>query len=200
MGVWDFVIGILFGILLGAVSFVVQTSRRTAIRATYSGEIAKSLVRRPPVQLNFLKETGQQIFVIRLAGFLFFGTIVGVENRIRALLEDDAFRDRPLRFLILDVAQINGIDFSAAVTITRINRLLQRRGVQLVVSSLDVDGEIRQALGNVGLFEDELEVKIFADLNGALEHCENKLLTTLYRQQEQRRSKIITSHVDVPRS
>jgi SulP family sulfate permease len=200
MGVWDFVIGILFGILLAAVSFVVQTSRRTAIRATYSGEIAKSLVRRPPVQLNFLKEAGQQIFLIRLAGFLFFGTIVGVENCIRALLEDDAFRDRPLRFLILDMAQINGIDFSAAVAFTRINRLLQKRGVQLVISSLDVDGEIGQALGNVGLFEDELEVENFVDLNVALGHCENKLLTTLYRQQEQRRSKKVASHLDVPRS
>lgn len=200
MGVWDFVVGILFGILLAAVSFVVQTSRRTAIRATFSGEVAKSLVRRPPVQLNFLKEAGQQIFLIRLAGFLFFGTIVGVENRIRALLEEDAFRDRPLRFLILDMAQINGIDFSAAEAFTRINRLLQKRGVQLVVSSLDVNGEIGQALGNVGLFEDELEVEIFTDLNVALEHCENKLLTALYRQQEQRRSKRIASHLDVPRS
>ncbi|KAK5053925.1 hypothetical protein LTR84_001887 [Exophiala bonariae] len=198
MGVWDFVVGILFGIVLAAVSFVVQTSRRSAIRATYSGEIAKSLVRRPPVQLNFLKEAGQQIFLIRLAGFLFFGTIVGVENRIRALLEDDAFRDRPLRFLILDMAQINGIDFSAAEAFTRINRLLQKRGVQLIVSSLDVDGEIGQALGNVGLFGDELKVEIFTDLNVALEHCENKLLTALYRQQEHRRTKRI--HLDVPRS
>lgn len=198
MGVWDFVVGILFGIVLAAVSFVVQTSRRSAIRATYSGEIAKSLVRRPPVQLNFLKEAGQQIFLIRLSGFLFFGTIVGVENRIRALLEDDAFRDRPLRFLILDMAQINGIDFSAAEAFTRINRLLQKRGVQLIVSSLDVDGEIGQALGNVGLFGDELEVEIFSDLNVALEHCENKLLTALYRQQEHRRNRRSASHLDVP--
>lgn len=200
MGVWDFVVGILFGIVLAAVSFVVQTSRRSAIRATYSGEIAKSLVRRPPVQLNFLKEAGQQIFLIRLAGFLFFGTIVGVENRIRALLEDDAFRDRPLRYLILDMAQINGIDFSAAEAFTRINRLLQKRGVQLIVSSLDVDGEIGQALGNVGLFEDDLKVEIFTDLNVALEHCENKLLTALYRQQEHRRTKRTVPHLDVPRS
>ena len=100
MGAWDFVVGILVGIVLAALSFVVQTSRRTAIRATYSGQIANSLVRRPPVQLKFLKETGHQTFLIKLAGYLFFGTIVGVENRIRALLADDAFRDRPLRFLV----------------------------------------------------------------------------------------------------
>lgn len=200
MGVWDFVVGILVGILLAALSFVVQTSRRTAIRATYSGQVAKSLVRRPPVQLKFLKETGQQIFLIKLTGYLFFGTIVGVETRIRALLAEDAFRDRPLRFLILDMAQINGIDFSAAEAFTRINRLLQKRGVEFIVSSLDVDGEIGQALHNVGLFSAESDVEIFPDLNVALEHCENKLLTALYRQQEHRSTKHVGSHVDVPRT
>jgi SulP family sulfate permease len=200
MGAWDFVIGIFVGIVLAALSFVLETSRRTAIRATYSGEIAKSLVRRPPVQLKFLRETGQQIFLIKLSGFLFFGTIVGVENRIRALLADDAFRDRPLRFLVLDMAQINGIDYSAAEAFTRIDRLLKKRGVELVISSLDVDGEIGQALRSVGLFAEDTSVEIFPDLNVALEHCENKLLTALYRQQEQRRTKRIASHLDVPRS
>lgn len=202
MGVWDFVIGILVGIVLAAVSFVVQTSRRTAIRGTYSGQVAKSLVRRPPVQLKFLKETGHQIFLIKLAGFLFFGTIVGVENRIRALLEEDAFRDRPLRFLILDMAHINGIDFSAAEAFTRINRLLQKRKVELVISGMNLDGEIGQALRNVGLFAEDSEVQIFTDLNDALEHCENKLLTALYRQQEHRRAKRVSAppHLDVPRS
>lgn len=107
MGIWDFVAGILVGIVLAALNFVVQTSRRTAIRAEYSGEVAKSTVRRPPVQLKYLKETGQQTFVIKLAGFLFFGTIVGVENRIRALLADDAFDSRPLRFVILDMSSIH---------------------------------------------------------------------------------------------
>nr|KAK5435882.1 hypothetical protein LTR18_009884 [Exophiala xenobiotica] len=200
MGVWDFVIGILVGIVLAAVSFVVQTSRRTAIRATYSGQVAKSLVRRPPVQLKFLRETGQQIFLIKLAGFLFFGTIVGVENRIRALLADDAFSDRPLRFLVLDMGHINGIDFSAAEAFTRINRLLQKRDVMLIISGLDVDGEVGQALHNVGLFTEDSEVEIFADLNDALVHCENELLTALYRQQEHRRTKRAASHLDVPRN
>lgn len=199
MGAWDFVIGILVGIVLAALSFVVQTSRRTAIRATYSGEIAKSLVRRPPVQLKFLKETGEQIFLIKLAGYLFFGTIVGVENRIRALLADDAFRDRPLRFLVLDMAHINGVDYSAAEAFTRIHRLLQKRGVEFVVSSLNIDGEIGQALRSVGLFAEDSGVELFPDLNVALEHCENNLLTALYRQQEQRRTKRIGTHLDVPR-
>ncbi len=200
MGVWDFVIGILIGIILAALNFVVQTSRRTAIRATYSGEVASSTVRRPPLQLRFLRQAGCQLFIIKLAGFLFFGTIVGVENRIRALLEDDAFLNRPLQFLVLDMTNINGIDYSAAEAFTRINRLLQKRGVQLVVSGLDIQSEIGESLRNVGLFEDELDVEIFLTMNEALEFCENRLLRAFYKHQEHQRHRRTASHLEVPKA
>lgn len=199
MGVYDFVFGILVGIILAALNFVVQTSRRTAIRAEYSGQVANSTVRRPPVQRKFLKEVGRQIFVIKMAGFLFFGTIVGVETRVRALLQEDAFTNRPLRYLVLDMTSINGIDFSAAEAFTRINRLLKHRGVTMVISGLDIEGEIGQSLRNVGLFGEDNEVEIFYDLNEALEFCENNLLRALYRQQEYRRSRRPSVLLAVPR-
>lgn len=200
MGVWDFVAGILVGIILAALNFVVQTSRRTAIRAEYSGEVAQSTVRRPPVQLKFLKETGQQTFVIKLAGFLFFGTIVGVENRIRGLLADDAFKSRPLRFVILDMSSINGIDFSAAEAFTRINRLLSKRDVRLIISGLELEGEVGRALRNVGLLGDAADVDVYETLNQALQDCENKLLKALYHQEKQRamRNSRVASHLDIP--
>ena len=185
MGAWDFVVGIFVGIVLACVNFVVQTSRKSAIRATYSGETANSTVRRPPVQLKFLREAGQQTYIIKLAGFLFFGTIVGVENRIRGLLAEDAFLDRPIRYLILDLAHINGVDFSAAEAFTRIGRLLKKRGVLMIVSGVDIDGEIGKSLSSVGLLGDGNDVRLFENLNQALEYCENDLLQALYDRQAQ---------------
>lgn len=185
MGAWDFVVGIFVGIVLACVNFVVQTSRKSAVRATYSGETANSTVRRPPVQLRFLKQAGQQTHVIKLAGFLFFGTIVGVESRIRALLAEDAFHDRPIRYLILDLAHINGVDFSAAEAFTRISRILKKRGVMMIVSGVDMSGEIGKSLNGVGLFGDGNNVELFEDLNQALEYCENELLQALYQRQAQ---------------
>lgn len=204
MGAWDFVVGILIGIILACISFVVQTSRKSAIRATYSGQIATSTVRRPPMQLRFLQAAGQQTFVIKLAGFLFFGTIVSVENRIRALLAEKAFRDQPIRFLVLDVKDINGVDFSAAEAFSRINRILRVKGVNMIISGLDVDGEIGQSLSSVGLFNERNRVRIFENLNGALEYCENDLLKTFYRRQEMLTSRhansnITAEHLEVPK-
>lgn len=182
MGAWDFVIGILIGILLACVSFVLQTSRVSAIRNSLSGSVAASTVRRHPLQNRFLQDAGKQIYVMRLAGYLFFGTIVGVEKQIRTLLLDKFERD-PIRFLILDLQNVDGVDFSAAEAFTRINRILHVKGVVLIICGIAVDGEMGKALCNVGLFEQgDDTVRFFETLNSALEHCENDLLLSLYQQ------------------
>ncbi|KAJ6100920.1 hypothetical protein N7499_000550 [Penicillium canescens] len=184
MGAWDFVAGIFVGILLACVNFVVQTSRKSAIRATFSGETAGSTVRRPPIQQQFLHEAGQQTLIIKLGGYLFFGTIVNVENTMRGLIEEEAFDRRPIRFLILDFSRVYGLDFSAAEAFTRINRILKKRNVQTTISGLNVEGDVGKSLQNVGLFEPESGVPIFEDLNSALEFCENDYLKVFYSRQE----------------
>ncbi|KAI9827554.1 MAG: hypothetical protein M1832_004904 [Thelocarpon impressellum] len=184
MGAWDFVIGILVGIVLACVSYVVQTSRVSAVRVTYTGEIASSTVRRHAVQRRFLREVGQQIHVTKLAGFLFFGTIVSVEKRTRALLEEDAFQARPIRFLIVDLHHVTGIDFSAAEAFTRIKRVLAVKNVSMVVCGVAMDDELGQSLRSVGFWNEENDVQIFADLNSALEFCENQLLKTFYTRRD----------------
>lgn len=184
MGAWDFVVGILVGIMLACVNFVVQTSRKSAIRAIYSGQVARSTVRRHPSQYQFLRGVGEQIQVAKLAGYLFFGTIVSVENTIRALLEDEAFSKRPIRFLVFDFSYVNGVDFSAAEAFTRINRILRVRRVEMLVAGLTLDTEVGRSLQNVGLFEEETKVQVFEDLNSALEHCENELLEAFYHRRD----------------
>mgnify|MGYP001658436666 CR=1 FL=1 len=184
MGTWDFVAGIFIGILLACVNFVVQTSRKSAIRATFSGETAGSTVRRPPIQQQFLHEAGQQTLIIKLGGYLFFGTIVNVESTMRGLIEEEAFDRRPIRFLILDFSRVYGLDFSAAEAFTRINRILKKRNVQTAISGLNIEGDVGKSLQNVGLFEPESGVPIFEDLNSALEFCENDYLKVFYSRQE----------------
>lgn len=200
MGAWDFVAGILVGIMLACLSFVVQTSRKSAIRATYSGKVTSSTVRRPPIQHRYLKEAGRQTLILKLGGYLFFGTIVDVENTMRGLIEEEAFSRLPIRFIILDFSRVYGIDFSAAEAFTRINRILKKRNVQMVISGLNVEGEVGKSLQNVGLFEPEFGVRIFEDLNPALECCENDYLTVFYTHREALMKKKTPSHLEVPAS
>jgi SulP family sulfate permease len=200
MGIYDFVIGIFIGIGLAFVSMVVQTSRVPAIRASYTGEIAGSTVRRNPTQYRYLRNVGQQIHVTKLAGYLFFGTIVSVEERIRTLVEDKAFHERPIRFLVFDLWHVTGIDYSAAEAFNRINRVFSKKGVTLLMSGANPEDPLGLTLRSVGLGEEGNEVKMFADLNAALESCENELLKTFYASKEARTSRNApaTDHLDVP--
>ncbi|BAE54913.1 sulfate/bicarbonate/oxalate exchanger SAT-1 [Aspergillus flavus] len=202
MGAWDFVVGIFVGIILACMSFVVQTSRKSAIRATFSGKIAGSTVRRPPIQQRFLREAGQQTLIIKLGGYLFFGTIVDVENTMRGLIEEEAFNKRPIRFIILDFSRVYGIDFSAAEAFTRINRILRKRNVLMTISGLNTGGDVGRSLQNVGLFESENGVQIFEDFNSALEFCENDYLKVFYSHREAllKRKDTSSTFLEVPGS
>jgi sulfate permease, SulP family len=71
MGIYDFVVGILVGIVLACVSFVLQSSQISPIRGTLRGGTTSSMVRRHPTQHRFLHEVGDQIYIMKLAGFLF---------------------------------------------------------------------------------------------------------------------------------
>ncbi|KAK7987731.1 Arp2/3 complex subunit- actin nucleation center [Apiospora arundinis] len=202
MGIYDFVAGIFLGIVLAFGSVIVNQSQVSAIRATYTGDQIGSMVRRNPSQYHFLQEVGRQTYIVKLFGNLFFGTIVGVQEKVRALIADDHFAEHPIRYLILDLWQVTGIDYSAAEGFMTLNRLLNKKGIVMLISGKDADSKVGQDLRAVGLGESEsgIEVKFMPDLNSALESCENEQLKTFYAQQEALRVTRPTPHpsLDVP--
>ncbi|ROT37369.1 sulfate transporter family protein [Sodiomyces alkalinus F11] len=185
MGIYDFVIGIGVGILLAFISLIIQTSRVPAVRASYNGDIVGSTVRRNPSQHRYLQKARRQIYIVKLTGFLFFGTIVSVEEKIRALIEDDTFSERPIKFLVLDLYHVTGLDYSAGEAFNTISRLLDNKGVILVISGVDAESNLGRTLRAVGLGNGSVEVTLLPDLNSALESCENELLKTLYASEEE---------------
>lgn len=184
MGTYDFVIGIGVGILCAFAALIIQTSRVSAVRATYSGEVVGSTVRRNPTQQHYLRDVGKQVNIIKLAGYLFFGTIVSVEEKIRAMISDEEFNNRPIRFLIIDLWLVNGVDYSAGEVFNTISRLLNHKGIELIISGVNTEQELGRHLRAAGLGEDGVDVKLLPELNSALEYCENELLKTLYASQE----------------
>lgn len=204
MGMYDFVVGIGIGIVLAFGSLIVQTSRISAVRSGFSGDAVRSTVRRNPSQQRYLREVGQQIHILRLSGFLFFGTVVSVEQEIRDLTADEEFEKHPIRFLLIDLWQVTGLDYSAGEAFNTISRLLDNRGISLVLSGLDPDSSLGQSLRAVG-FGKNVEVPMLPDLNSALESCENELLKTFYVGQEAAKRSASSSprvlsatNVDVP--
>ncbi|KZZ98813.1 sulfate transporter family protein [Moelleriella libera RCEF 2490] len=201
MGMYDFVVGIGVGILMAFISLIIQTSQVSAIRGIYDGGIVSSTVRRNPSQHHYITQVGKQIYIMKLTGYLFFGTIVSVEEKIRGLLDDGAFSQKPIKFLILDLWHVTGLDYSAGEAFNTISRLLDKKSVMLVLSGVDAESQLGRTLRAVGLGNDEIEVMMLPNLNSALESCENELLRTLYARQDELNSSkhIATPSLDVPR-
>ncbi|KAI8146871.1 sulfate transporter family-domain-containing protein [Fennellomyces sp. T-0311] len=184
MAIWGFVEGILVGIVMACIFFVVQNARLSeAIRSMHTGQELRSTVRRLYRQQKFLKHVGQQIQVIKLQGYLFFGTINQVEKAIRDMLDERAWEMSPVRFVILDLQLVQGIDFSAAEAFVRIRRLLKHREVYMILCNIAKDSDQAKALMKAGMWADELDdgdLKCFEYLNDALEWCENVLLRAYF--------------------
>jgi SulP family sulfate permease len=169
------------------VSYVVQSSRHPAIRASYSGVVAESTVRRPRADGRYLNKVRGQIRVIKLGGFLFFGTIVSVEDYMRSLIEEDHFEKQPVSFIIVDFTHVTDVDFSSSEGFQRINRIVSRKNVKMIISGVSFANPVGQALANVGLLdeaegsEDCAPPQVFEDLNTALESCENEMLEVFHK-------------------
>ena len=133
----------------------------------HTGETALSTVRRPSAHRAYLREVSRQTTVLHLQGFLFFGTIMRVEETIRALVTEPAWVRAPIRFLVLDFALVLGVDLSAAEAFVRMQRLLSGRNVVLVICGAG-DGKLLRALDSVGLLELP-DVEVFLTFNDAME-------------------------------
>ena len=200
MGIYDFVIGIGVGILLAFISLIVQTSRVSAVRGAFAGDTVTSTVRRNPSQHHYLQRVGGQIYIMKLTGYLFFGTIVSVEEKIRGLLDNKTFAKKPIKFLVLDLWHVTGLDYSAGEVFNTISRLLDKKDVVFVLSGVDAESQLGRNLRAVGVGSNGIEVTMLPDLNSALESCENQLLKTLYARQEEMNAtkRIATANLDVP--
>lgn len=196
MGAWDFVYGILVGILLACVSFVIEAARKPVVSGIYTGEYARSIVIRHPKQQTFLKDVGKQIYIMKLQGSLFFGSIGGLEAKARRRFDDSVFLKEPIRYLIFDMKKVLSIDFSAVEGFRRIRNLIIEKDAYFIISSVQENSEIVRALRDSGLWETEEHkerIQLFSSLNSALEWCENtfletyKLVKSKHLKQEQQR-------------
>ncbi|KAA1074320.1 hypothetical protein PGT21_001120 [Puccinia graminis f. sp. tritici] len=175
----DFVVGLIVGVLLACMSFVVTSSQHKPIRSVMDGCTARSTVRRHPTQHAFLKRVGMQTRVIKLQGHLFFGTISACEQLIKNILH--SADKQSIQFLVVDFSSTASIDFSAVEAFLRIHRLLLSKSIVFVICG--TGNQVSKALRSVGLWSGET-IEVFEHLNQALEHCENVYLRNLYFRRE----------------
>ena len=165
--------GIAVGIMVAIAFFVLEYSRMDVIKQEISASIYRSNLERSFAQNQLLKEEGKTILILRLQGYVFFGTAYRFYEHIRSRILDG--ESDSLKFLILDFKSVRGFDVSAAVDFKKLKQLSDRHGIDMLISS--VLPQLQPVLMEAEIVERVSgRPALFNDVDHALEWCENVLL------------------------
>jgi len=165
--------GVAVGIVAAITLFIHNYSRVNVVTHALSGADLRSNVERPPRDVRLLRDLGDGIYVLRLQGFIFFGTANDLlhDVRDRAQRSDAA----PLQFVVLDLRRVSGLDSSAMFSLSRVQQLAVKHGFALVLTGLGPTTAERLGLTG-GAAGSRGAVRVFPDLDHGLEWCEERIL------------------------
>jgi SulP family sulfate permease len=161
------------GLLLGCITFAVIYSRTSPIRARYRGGAARSFVDRSAAELAQLAAAAPSILVIHLDGFVFFGTASRLVDEVK---REISATQGVLRHLVLDFADVGGIDGSARVSFERLLRIAAAEGIALVLTAMSES--VGAALTTVPR-PPQAQLLVARSLEEGLELCEERVLANM---------------------
>ncbi len=168
-----FLEGIAAGTFIAAALFVISYSRVSVIKNTLNGSIYHSKVDRPKIHRDILHQNGAEIFIMSLQGFLFFGTIQGVLDKLRTRIADQS--QGRLGYIVLDFHRVTHLDSSAVFGITRLKQVAEANNILMVWT--EVKPEIVRNLELGGLRDEHDDTFIIKPtLDEGVEWCENRIL------------------------
>ncbi len=174
IGTLGYVQGVAVGLLAALVLFVLNYSKVSVVTHALTASDHPSNVDRPPEHRNALAELGPQVLVLRLQGYLFFGTASSLLRQIRHRAENSSAP--PLRFVALDFQRVSGLDSSAVFSLTRALQLAEKHRFQIVFTQLSP--RLRQQLAVDVLKQDSgPQHRILPTLDHGIEWCEESLLS-----------------------
>jgi len=175
-----FLQGVVVGLVAAVILFAVNYSKTDVVKFALSGADYRSRVTRPLDQRQILDASCDQVTILQLQGFLFFGTAQSLLERMREQLLQ---ADRPLiRYLLLDFSHVSGLDSTAMISFAKLKQLAQAREMTVLVTN--PSPTVQQQLVS-GRFTDGATVRHFAALDQALEWCEDQLLQEAGHRQEE---------------
>jgi SulP family sulfate permease len=104
-----FLEGVGVGLIGAVILFAVNYGRIDVVNDALTSSSYRSTMERPPEQYRQLERLGGQINILRLHGFVFFGTASGLLDRIRARINDST--QERLKYLILDFHRVTSLGF-----------------------------------------------------------------------------------------
>ncbi|MBF0426400.1 MAG: SLC26A/SulP transporter family protein, partial [Magnetococcales bacterium] len=173
MALAGFIYGLILGMVMATILFVVNYARLPIIRVTISGSEQRSSVERSLTAIRYLQQRGDEIILLQIQGYLFFGSATTIVDEISKRLA--AVGRSSLRYVILDMQRVQGADSSAMTCFVKIRNFAESYGFHVIFSHLSPD--LVRSFQNSGLgFTPDGVFSRAPDLEHALERCEEHLL------------------------
>ncbi|CAE7225229.1 unnamed protein product, partial [Symbiodinium sp. CCMP2456] len=169
---------VIVGILVAAMSFLVKYSKVSAILgAPMRGSQVRLQHRVGEAAVHTLRQVQDSwLLAIRLKGFIFFGSVQGVTSMVATRIETEKKEKVPnyrrLQIVIFDCAQLDGIEVSAAKSLTKLTQESKSAGVQIIFSS--VSNGLAKEMKSRGVIHGDHD--LFPDMEAAIFYVEDLAL------------------------
>jgi len=161
------------GLGLAILLFLREQIRGSVVRRKTYGNQTFSKKRRLPEETAVLEQKGDQTAICELQGSLFFGTT----DQLFTELESDL---KTKKYVILDMRRVQSVDFTATHMLEQIEaHLAARKGLLIFTHlppNLPTGQDLQTYFDQVGLVKPSRNVKIFEELDDALEWTEDRIL------------------------
>jgi len=167
-----FLVGIAVGLIMTIILFVISYSQVNVAKYVLSGKSYRSRVNRTYRELEVLSLRGEQMVIIKLQGFIFFGTANNLFERVQMLFQQE--QSFPLKYIILDFEQVSGMDSTGLLSFSKMLKLAGEKSSVILLASLP--SRLNQQFTKGGFVDKPVGLVVFPDLDRAVEWCENGIL------------------------
>jgi SulP family sulfate permease len=166
--------GILVGLIAAVTLFAIEYGRVEPIRYVLRGSQYQSNIDGSEERRRMLTKHGDAILILRLQGYLFFGTAEQLRKRV--LEEISSKAGARVRFVVIDFHRVTGLDSSAALSFMRFVQAARRDRFMLVATG--GSAVVRNALrrGGFTTVENDASLRFDDTIEQGLAWCENTLL------------------------
>ena len=124
-----FLKGIGIGLIAAVFFFCFRYSQITVIKQELFGTYHRSSRERSGEENACLEENGDQLYIARLQGFIFFGSANKILTHIQSMMETQQFAN--IKYLLFDFTLVNGLDSSSILSFKKLETLLNTKNIQL---------------------------------------------------------------------
>jgi SulP family sulfate permease len=162
------------GVVLAILLFLREQIGGTVVRRKMYGNQVHSKQARLPAERQVLDERGDRTVIFELQGSLFFGTT----DQLLNALEPEMKARRA--YVILGMSRVQSVDVTASHMLEQVQDMLAEQGGALMLAAvpqhLPSGRDLPRYFEEVGLVRDDSPVKVFDEVDSALEWVEARLL------------------------